>query len=428
MAYSFSGGISLKTENKTRALPTKPFAEPALVAVPLSGCLPAVSAGDFVDIGTCIGFGKTEDCPPVHASVSGTVVSVERRPLDKGGEDTFVVIKNDCRHTVVSGLDPISKPLWEIKPEEIIARARNAGIVDAGSGKSLASILRAAVGKAKRLVINCTESQGYESTSYRVMAEQTEAVIKGAKLIIYALGLRKADLVIEEKKDKLIAKIEEHITDKALVDIKQTTSKHPISVDNRLIYAVYGKRVPLGGSPLDAGYVVIRPETAANLYRALSTGMPMIHKRVTVSGDSIKTPLNLIVPVGTSVKDIAELCGGTKKRFKRAVKGGVFTGYAVGENAVIEKTDDSLLFLSSVKAERSGCVRCGKCIDACPVGLTPSLLAAYGEKGLYSEGLSLGAEYCIGCGCCAYVCPSGIPITALIKKTLKEGRTEDEQA
>lgn len=423
MAYSFSGGISLKTENKTGSLPSKPFAEPTQVALPLSGCLPAVSVGDFVDIGTCVGFGKTEDCPPVHASVSGTVIAIEKR-----GEDTHVVIKNDCRHTVVSGLDPVTKPLGEIKPEEIIARARNAGIVDAVSGKSLASLLRAAMGKAKRLVINCTESQGYESTSYRVMAEQTEAVIKGAKLIIYALGLRKADLVIEEKRDKLVSRVEERITCKELIDVKQTTSKHPISVPARLIYAVYGKRVPLGGSPLDVGYVVISPETAANLYRALATGMPMIHKRITVSGDAIKTPLNLVVPVGTSIKDIAELCGGTKKRFKRIVKGGILMGYTVGEVAVVEKTDDSVLFLSSAKAERSGCVRCGRCIDTCPVGLTPALLATYSEKQLHSEALALGAEHCIGCGCCSYVCPSGIPIAALIKKTLKKGRDDGEQA
>ena len=422
MAYSFSGGISPKTDNKTLGLTSKPYAEPPQVAIPLYGGTPAVSVGDFVDIGTVIGSGQRL----AHASVSGTVTAIENRTLPCGTECPFVVIKNDCRHTTVSTLDPVTKAVTELTAEEITSRLKRAGLVDSHSGRGVGDELESAIGKAKRVVINCTESQPWESTSYRVMTEQTEAVIKGIKLLIYTLGVPKADIVIEAKKEKLIARIEKHITDKSLIDIKQTVSKHPISVSSRLVFAVYGKRVPAGGSPLDVGYAVFTPETAANLYRVLSTGIPMIHKRVTVSGDGIKAPHNLIVPIGTAVSDIAAFCGGTKKRFKRIVKGGALMGGIVGDDAVVEKTDDSVLFLSGAGIKRTGCIRCGRCIDACPVGLTPSLLAAYGEKELYSEVISLGAEHCIGCGCCSYVCPSGIPISAIIKKSLTEGRKNDE--
>lgn len=432
MAYSFSGGISVKTENKTKALAAKPFAEPPQVAIPLFGCTPMVSVGDFVDIGKSIGFSAEEGCLPAHASVSGVVTAIEKRTLPDGSLCTFVVIKNDCRHTVVSTLDPVTKPLASLEAKELIARIRSAGIADAASGKSVAAMLSAALGKAKRVVINCTESEPWQSSAYRLMSEQTEAVIKGIKLLIFILGVRKADIAIEENKEKLIAKLEEHITDKSLIDIKQTTAKHPISMANRLIYAVYNKRVPLGGEPQDIGYAVFTPETAANVYRALSTGMPMIHKRITVAGDGIKTPQNLIVPIGTSVLDIAAFCGGTKKRFKRIVKGGALTGATIGEDAVIDKTDDGLLFLSAPKKESTNCIRCGRCIDVCPVGLTPSLLAAYSQKGLYSECAELGAAHCIGCGCCAYTCPSGIAIVSLINKAKaavkEEGRTNNEQA
>ena len=280
----------------------------------------------------------------------------------------------------------------------------------------------------KRVVINCTESQPWESSMYRVVYEQTEAVIKGIKLLIYILGARKADIAVEEEKKALIDRIESHIADKALIGIKDTTSKHPISINERLIYTLYNKRVPLGGMDYDVGYAVFTPETAVAVYRALSTGMPMIHKRVTVAGDCINNPQNLIVPIGTSVSDIAEFCGGTKKRFKRVLRGGAFMGEVAEGDGVVGKTDNSLLFFSSQKKERTGCIRCGQCIDVCPVGLSPVLLAAYSEKGLYEECLKIGADYCVECGCCAYTCPSGIPITSLIKKAKKKGGTEDEQA
>jgi len=281
-------------------------------------------------------------------------------------------------------------------------------------------MLREAKDKAKRVVINCTESEPWQSTCYRTVTEHTESLVKGIKLLIYALGVRKADIVIEENKKALIAKLEEHIKDKALIDIKTTTSKHPISITDRLIYTVYSKRIPLGGKPWDTGFAVFAPETAVNLYRAFSTGMPMIHKRITVSGTCIKTPQNLIVPIGTSVADIAELCGGTKKRFKRLIRGGALTGTLIDTDAVVDKYTDTLLFLGNPKVKTGSCIRCGACIEVCPVGLSPALIAAYSEKGLFDKAMDMGAEHCVGCGCCAYTCPAGLPLLTHINEAKKE--------
>lgn len=416
MAYSFSGGINVKKENKTNPLAAKPYAEPPVVAIPIYNCAPVVSVGERVDIGTLIGFSAEEGACPAHASVSGTVTAIERR----GDNCTAVIIKNDMRHTISKELCGVTKPLEELSTEEIISRTRNAGITDSAAKLPLYLMLGKAMGKAKRVVINCTESEPWQSTSYRMVLEQTESLIKGIKLLIYALGVRKADVVIESGKKALIEKLEEHIKDKALIDIKTTVSKHPISITSRLIYTVYGKRVPLGGKPWDVGFCVVTPETAVNLYRAFSAGMPMIHKRVTVSGTCIKAPQNLIVPIGTSVADLAELCGGTKKRFKRLIKGGALTGVAVDMEACVDKHTDALLFLGNRKLKADSCIRCGKCIEVCPVGLSPALIAAYSEKGFFEKAKDLGAEHCVRCGCCAYICPAGLPLLARINEATKE--------
>ncbi len=412
MAYSFSGGIKIKTENKTATMAARPFAEPPQVAIPIYGCTPTVAVGDYVDIGTLIGFSAEEGACPAHASVSGTVTAIDR----KSEKESLVVIKNDMRHTLADKLEGVTKPLEELSAEEIISRCRASGITDSAAGMPLYAMLNAALGKAKRVVINCTESEPWQSTGYRTAWEQTEALVKGIKLLIYTLGVRKADILIEDGKRELVYRLAEHIKDKSLIDVKTTVDKHPISIDSRLIYAVYGKRVPVGGKPWDIGFAVFMPETAVNLYRNFATGMPMIHKRVTVGGNAIKTPQNLIVPIGTSASDIAEFCGGTKKRYKRLIKGGALTGTAVEEDAVADKYTDGLLFMSGSKVKTGSCIRCGACIEVCPVGLSPALISAYSEKGLVNRALDLGAMHCVGCGCCAYTCPAGLPLLANINK------------
>lgn len=416
MGYTFQGGIHIKSASKAAATPAKPFAEPKRVSIPLYGCTPMVAVGDFVDIGACIGFSADKGCCPVHASVSGKVSAIERRQLN-GAECTFVVIENDCRHTTAR-MEAVSKPLNELTAEEIISRVRNAGIVDAASGAPLWEMLTQAAGKAKRIVINATDSQPMASASHRILAEQAESVIKGAKILIYTLGVRKADIAVEETETALIKSLEGHITDRALIDIKPVTPKHPIGNAGRLIYAIYNKRIGAGKTVYDTGFAVFTPETAAAVYRALSTGMPMIHRRITVDGDGLKQPCNLIVPIGTSAAEIAEFCGGLKKKFKRVVTGGALTGTAADLDTVVDKYTTGLLFLSGRSLKSANCIRCGKCIDICPIGITPSLIAAYSEKGLYGECDRLGAAHCIACGCCAYICPSAIPLTAQIQDAI----------
>lgn len=416
MAYSFAGGVKVKIKGSALHTPSKPYAEPPFVAIPLYNSTPAVTVGDFVDIGTCIGTGTV----PCHASVSGAVTAVENR-----NDNTYVIIKNDMRHSIAPKIEGVTAPLSSLKAEDIIAKIAAAGIVDAKSGMAVADVLRTSLGKAKRLVINCTDSEPWQTSSYRCISEQTEAVIKGIKLLIYTLGVRKADIAIDEGKSLLTEKIESFIEDKHLIDIKLCTQKHPISLENRLIFTLYGKRVPTGGTAADIGYTVFTPETAAQVYRSLATGIPMIHKRVAVGGDGIKTPMNLIVPIGTEIKDIVSLCGGTKKRIKRIVKGGPLTGTVTDMDGVVDKYTDALVFLTKGKKKASSCIRCGACISACPVGLTPSLLGAYGEKELYGESLAIGALHCIGCGCCAYVCPAAIPIVYYINKA-KEAKTDEK--
>jgi len=409
VANTFAGGLYIKTERKTASMASKPFAEPSRVSIPLNGGTPTVAVGDHVDIGTCVGNGPC----PAHASVSGTVTAI----MAHGDDSLFVVIDNDCKHTVTAALNPVTKPLDALTAEDITVRIQNAGIVDTNSGVPLWQTLKAAAGKTKRVVISCAESEPWLTANSRLPAEQAESLIKGIKILIYTLGARKADIVVDENSKSLVPKVLEHIADKALIDVKVVTAKHPIGHPRQLVYALYNKRAPMGKTVLDIGYAVLAPETALAVYRALSTGMPVIHKRITVEGDAIKRPCNLTVPIGTSAKDIAELCGGTKKRFKRLVLGSAMEGVAATSlTACVDKTTDAVLFLSDLPQKETGCIRCGRCIPVCPVGLTPALLAAYGEKGLYAECEALGVHHCIGCGCCAYTCPGGVPIVKYIGK------------
>lgn len=420
MANSFAGGLYIKTQRKTASMASKPFAEPKQVSIPLNGGTPTVEVGDHVDIGTCVGNGVC----PAHASVSGTVTAIKTRDANS----LFVVIDNDCKHTVTAALNPVTKPLDALTVEDITVRIQNAGIVDTDSGVPLWQTVKAAAGKTKRVVINCTESEPWLTANSRLLAEQAESLIKGIKILIYTLGARKADIVVDDNSKSLVPKLLAVITDKALIDVKTVTAKHPIGHPRQLVYTLYGKRAPVGKTVLDIGYAVLAPETALAVYRALSVGMPVIHKRITVEGDAIKRPCNLTVPIGTSAKDIAELCGGTKKRFKRLVLGSAMEGVAAGGlNACVDKTTGAVLFLSAPTQKETGCIRCGRCITVCPVGLTPSLLAAYGEKALYAECESLGVHHCIGCGCCAYTCPGGVPIVKYIAKAKEALATQTKQ-
>lgn len=422
MKYTFLGGIHLDEHKSTSGMRAVPFTEPKQVAIPMSQhigapCQPLVKVGDTVTVGQCIGDNKNALCCPVHASVSGKVIALEERIAYNGNKVVHAVLENDFNYTPCPDLSPVTVPLEQLTADEIISRVRDAGIVGMGGAAfPTYAKIQSALGKVKHLIINCAECEPYITANHRLMLEQPEAVIKGIKILIHALGVRKAVIAIEDNKEDVIRLFEKKIEDKALIDIKVLKTKYPQGDERQIIYALYGKEIPTGKLPADVGCVLFNPETAVSVYRALSSGMPVVQKRVTVDGDAIKKPSNLIVPVGTSFSDVAEVCGGTKKRFSRLISGGPMMGQAQWSlDSVVTKSTGALLFFGPMKEEIGQCIRCGRCVRACQMHLMPALLAANSEKGLYEECEKLGALSCVECGCCTYVCPGKVPIVQHIR-------------
>ncbi len=422
MAYTFLGGIHLDERKNTAAMPAELYADPKQVAIPMlqhigAPCKPLVSVGDTVTVGQCIGENNDALCCSVHASVSGKVLALEERRGITGAAITHVVIENDFNYTPCPDLQGVQTALEDMSTEDVVARLRSAGIVGMGGATFPAyAKLQSAIGKVKHLIINCAECEPYITANHRLMLEEPDTVINGIKILIHALGLRRAVIAIEDNKPDVIELFNKKITDKALISVKVLKTKYPQGDERQIIYALYGKEIPAGKLPADVGCVLFNPETVACIYRAFSTGMPVVQKRVTVDGDAIKKPRNLIVPIGTSFADIAEACGGTKKKFARLINGGPMMGQAQWSlNYSVTKGTGALLFLSDMKEEIGQCIRCGKCVRACQMHLMPALLAAYSEKEKYEECENLGVLSCVECGCCTYVCPGKVPIVQYIR-------------
>lgn len=435
MAQTFNGGIRLERNKNTASSATTAFTEPAFVAISMSQagcapCMPLVAVGDHVDIGQCIGDNRGAPCCPVHASVSGTVRAVETRTGADGAAAVFVVIENDCLHTVTPSLAPVKAPLGSLTAEEIAERVRKAGIADGGGAVSDRLKLS---GGAKRLIINCVESEPYVTVNRRLILEQPETVIKGIKVLIYALGTKKAVVAVEDGCKDVIETLDKHITDKSLISVKTLKPKYPQDDERQLIYVLYDKEISAETPVSKQGYAVFTPETAAAVYRALSTGMPFIHKRVTVDGDAVKKPCSLAVPLGVSAREIAEKCCGVKKKLTRIVLGGPMRGRAQsGPDCCVTKDTDAVLFLSDFdySEEKSACIRCGRCLSACRMRLSPYLIAAYSAKGGFEECARLGVSSCVECGACAYVCPGRVPIVKHVreaKEAIKASRRGAEK-
>ena len=422
MAYTFSGGIHLKENKNTKSSPAREFLEPPHVAIAMKQhtglpCLPLVAAGERVCVGQPVGDNREGLCCPVHASVSGTVKALETMFSLNGERVVHAVIENDFKNELWTELRGETRPLETLAPAEIIARIRDAGIVGMGGGAYPAyAKLKSALGKARNLIINCAECEPYLTAGHRLLLERPEDVIKGIKILIHTLGLRKAVIAIEENKPDAVRALDAAISDKALIEIKIMKTKYPQGDERQIIRALFDREIPAGKTPAETGFAVFNPETALNIYQALATGLPSVYKRLTVDGNAVKKPGNLIVPVGTPFSEIARLCGGLKKRFRRLIVGGPMMGQAAWSlNGCVVKGTGGLLFLGGETEPNGACIRCGRCISACPARLMPSLLAAHAEKGGFEECKRLGLSRCVECGCCSYVCPGRVPLVQHIR-------------
>ena len=432
---SFPRGIHLEYQkDKTKNLPIREMPAPKRVVIPLQqnlGCPndPLVKVGDEVVEGQKIGEAQKFVGAPVHASISGKVVQIEKLPNPCGFDVASVVIESQSTEYRVQSTD--QRDLDELTPEEIRKIVREAGIVGLG-GATFPTHVKLTPPKDKNidtLIINGCECEPYITADHRIMLERCEDVVYGARAIAKAVGAEKIIIGIEDNKPDAIQKLKSEILNSksktnSKFEIQMLKTKYPQGGEKQLIKAVLNREVPSGGLPLDVGVVVQNVGTAAAVAEAIRFGTPLIKRVITVTGSGVKNPQNLLVRIGTSFAEVVEQCGGLAVDATKIIMGGPMMGLAVSSlDLPVVKGTTCILVLNKKEAkvyEEKNCIRCGRCIKACPIGLMPNFIALYAKIKDWEKTEEYHVADCIECGCCAYVCPSRINLVQYFKVAKRE--------
>jgi electron transport complex protein RnfC len=411
-------------------LPIRAAGAPKAVVIPLhqhtgAPCDPVVKVGDHVHMGQLIGDSQAFVSAPVHASVSGKVVAIDNRPHPSMGVGQAVVIESDGLDTPDPSLAPAGRPS-ELTQNQIRQAIRRAGIVGLG-GAAFPTAVKATppIGKDIEVVmLNGAECEPYLTADHRVMLEETSEVIDGLHALIRACGARRGLVAVEDNKLDAVAALRQAIEATRGADVPEIKivllhTKYPQGSEKQLVWACTGREVPSGGLPLDVGAVVNNVATAVAVSRALSAGTPLYERVVTVTGSAVAQPQNLRVRVGATFGDLIAQCGGFSKPVGKIINGGPMMGIAQATLDVpVIKGTSGILCLGRDEAEvgqPGPCLKCGRCVDGCPMHLAPLWIAAYGERGIHEEAERLGAMDCVECGCCSFICPARRPLVQAIR-------------
>lgn len=419
MAYSFRGGIHPHDYKKsTRHKAIEELPAPAKVILPMSmhigaPCSPVVSVGDIVDIGQKIADSTAPVSAPIHASISGKVVAIEPALHSNGSKVMSVIVENDGENRLHESVRPLD--FDKMSQDERIEAVRSGGIVGHGGATFPTHIkLKSAVGKVDTIILNGAECEPYITSDHRLLLEKPEEVIGGARLLSRILGVDKVCVAVEQNKKDTFPRLRELIDRETGMKLYPLKCKYPQGAEKQLILAVTGREVPSGQLPADAGCAVFNVDTAAAVYRLFTTGMPDVTRVVTCAGSAVENPKNLRAPLGTPVSALVEACGGFAKAPNKLLFGGLMMGVSVYNlDAPVIKGTNAFLALAGKEYRMSSnptCIRCGKCVAACPIHLMPCQLYKHGQARQYDICETLGALDCIECGACAYECPGRLPL------------------
>lgn len=423
---SFKGGIHPDYNKElTASKAIEPAVPPSIVVIPLqqhtgAPCQPLVKVGDDVKMGQKIGEASGFVSVPVHSSVSGKVVAIEPRLHPGGQQVVSVVIESDGR----DALDESIKPQGDIdslSKDAIIDIIKEAGIAGLGGAAfpTHVKLLPPPDKKIDLVIINGAECEPYLTCDHRLMVEKPEDVVYGTRAIMKALGVDKAVIAIENNKADAIAAILKAASAYPNIDVVALKTKYPQGAEKQLIKALTGKEVPSGGLPSDVGAVVDNVGTAAAIAKAIKTGMPLIERVVTVTGKGIKEPKNLLARIGTPFAQLIEQCGGFSGQPGKVIMGGPMMGIAqFSLDVPVIKGTSGILVLNEQEAETPAaqtCIRCGRCVEACPMNLLPLFISQYALAGMYDKAEQYYALDCIECGCCSFECPAKRPLVESIR-------------
>lgn len=431
MVYTFRGGIhpgphsdpGFKSATNTKPIEAMPAPDQVILPVSMhigAPAKPIVKVGDIVDMGQPIAEAGGFVSAPVHATVSGKVIAVEPRLHQNGSKVMSIVIENDKEDRLHESVHPYD--FATMTNEERIECIRSAGMVGHGGATFPTHVkIQSGIGKCDTIIVNGAECEPYITSDHRLLLERPEEVVGGLKMLADIMGVQNAIIAIEENKTDTFPKIEELIKDDNRLKLYPLKCKYPQGAEKQLINACTGREVPSGKLPADAGCAVFNVDTTGAIYRRFTTGMPVVRRVVTVSGSAIANPKNLESRIGTPIEKLIDACGGFKEAPNKLLAGGPMMGNAQFslEVPVMKGTNAFLAFCGEEdkRVAEPNCIRCGKCINACPMHLMPMMMNAYGNAGDYDKCVELGAMDCIECGSCAYVCPARIQLVQRFRLT-----------
>ncbi len=378
---------------------------------------PLVKKGEEVLLGQKIGEGKTLFSASVHSSVSGKVLTINHNNHPLGRSVLSATITNDDQDTPASSPKGTKDP-FSLTPDEIRQRVKEAGIVGLG-GAAFPTAVKLSPPKDKPIdtvIINGCECEPMLTADYRLMLEYSDDILNGAEIIRLVVKAKRLIVGIEDNKKQAFEVFSEK-TKENKTEVALLKTKYPQGAEKNLIAALLNREVPRGGLPFDVGVVVHNVGTCKAIWDALNLAKPLYERAITVSGDGIEDPKNIMVRIGTPFQEVLDFCGGLKERATLLVMGGPMMGLAQWslDVPVIKGTSGLLAWQAPEPGEEYTCIRCGRCIDHCPMFLVPTQLMKFVQFELYQEAENWGILDCVECGCCQYSCPAHIRLVHWIR-------------
>ena len=416
MALTFKGGFHPE-ENKRLTEGKKIIEVPApdIMVIPMGQhigavCDPIVSVDDYVYVGQKIGDSEAFLSVPVHSSVSGKVLAIEKRPHSNLVECMAVIIENDHKYLVLPSIKPIEN-FERMSPEELVKHIRESGMVGMG-GATFPTFVKLSPPSGKiidTVILNGAECEPYLTADHRVMLEKAFHVVDGLRIMMKILNVKKGLIVIEDNKKDAFEIIKNECRFCEGISAVLVKTKYPQGSEKQIISAVLKREVKSGKLPVDAGVVVQNVASSAYISKYFRTGLPFIRRALTVAGSGCEIPNNLLVRLGTPFSHVASFAG-AKDGIVKVLAGGPMMGTTIFDLSVpVIKGTSGILFFTDKEYKNykeSDCLKCGRCVDHCPMRLMPCSITDYAMLNNLSESIKYGLKDCMECGCCSYICPS----------------------